>query len=193
MESTGLGADPRDESFAARSGQMTTQFRRQWSMFKDKITPFVVPRWIFSAVTLLLFMMRVIFGGGWYVICYALGIYYLNLLIDFLSPRIDPDFQATQEDLDLDSGPSLPTKVNDEFRPFVRRLPEFKFWYLGTKATLISLFLSMFDTFDLPVFWPILLLYFFVLTFLTLRRQIQHMYKHGYVPWTTGKRRYGPG
>lgn len=172
---------------------MSVTLNRQWTIFKDKITPHVAPRWIFSSLVLLFFMMRVIFGGGWYVICYALGIYYLNLLIDFLSPRIDPEFRASQEDVDPDSGPSLPTRVNDEFRPFVRRLPEFKFWYQGTKATLISLFLSMFDIFDLPVFWPILLLYFFVLTFLTLRRQIQHMYKHQYVPWTSGKTRYGQG
>ena len=27
-----------------------------------------------------------------------------------------------------DEGPSLPTKQNEEFRPFIRRLPEFKFW-----------------------------------------------------------------
>ena len=27
-----------------------------------------------------------------------------------------------------DDGPELPTKVDQEFRPFIRRLPEFKFW-----------------------------------------------------------------
>lgn len=27
-----------------------------------------------------------------------------------------------------DEGPALPTKQNEEFRPFIRRLPEFKFW-----------------------------------------------------------------
>lgn len=27
-----------------------------------------------------------------------------------------------------EDGPSLPTKSNEEFRPFMRRLPEFKFW-----------------------------------------------------------------
>uniref|UniRef100_A0A915K5U1 Uncharacterized protein n=1 Tax=Romanomermis culicivorax TaxID=13658 RepID=A0A915K5U1_ROMCU len=32
-------------------------------------------------------------------------------------------FEANTED-----GPSLPTRTNDEFRPFMRRLPEFKFW-----------------------------------------------------------------
>lgn len=181
----------RDEDLSARSRQMVGNIGRHYQIFMDKITPHLVARWTFSAVALVLFMMRVIIGGGWYVICYALGIYYLNLLIDFLSPKIDPDFQASQDDLDPDSGPSLPTRVSDEFRPFIRRLPEYKFWLMGTRATLVALFMSLFEMFDLPVFWPILLLYFFVLTFLTLRKQIQHMYKHHYVPWTTGKTRYG--
>ena len=28
-------------------------------------------------------------------------------------------------------GPQLPTSANEEFRPFIRRLPEFKFWYVN--------------------------------------------------------------
>lgn len=180
----------RDDNLLTKGGQIAHNLGKQHQLFMDKIIPHLAARWIFSAFILLLFLMRVAIGEGWYVICYALGIYYLQLLIDFLSPKIDPEFQAAN-DLDSDSGPTLPTRVNDEFKPFIRRLPEYKFWYSGTKATLLSLFLSMFSVFDMPVFWPILLVYFIVLTFLTLRRQIKHMYKHHYVPWTTGKKRYG--
>lgn len=180
-----------DDDLLTRSSQFAHSLSKQHQVLMDKIIPHLAARWIFSGCVLLLFLMRVVISEGWYVICYALGIYYLNLLIDFLSPKIDPDFQATRKDLDLDSGPALPTRVNDEFKPFIRRLPEYKFWYSGTKATLISLFLSMFSVFDMPVFWPILLVYFIVLTFLTLRKQIKHMYRHHYVPWTTGKQRYG--
>lgn len=183
----------REEDLGTKFRQSTLGLTRQYQMFMDKITPHLTARWIFSAFVLLLFMTRVFFGEGWYVICYMLGIYYLNLLIDFLSPKIDPEFQSSQEDLDPSAGPSLPTRVNDEFRPFIRRLPEYKFWFLGTRATLVSLVLSMFDMFDLPVYWPILLVYFFILTFMTLRRQIKHMYKHHYVPWSSGKRRYTQG
>ena len=49
---------------------------------------------------------------------YGLGIYNLNLLIGFISPQIDPETE----------GPQLPTQSDQEFKPFVRRLPEFKFW-----------------------------------------------------------------
>ncbi len=43
--------------------------------------------------------------------------------------------------------------------------------------------------FNIPVFWPILLLYFIVLFTLTMRRQIAHMRKHKYNPCQWGKRR----
>ncbi|KAJ0580182.1 putative retrieval of early ER protein Rer1 [Helianthus annuus] len=62
------------------------------------------------------------FVRGWDLYSYALGIYILNLLIGFLSPQVDPEFQ------DLSDGPVLPNRSSDEFCPFVRRLPEFKFW-----------------------------------------------------------------
>jgi len=51
--------------------------------------------------------------------------------------------------------------------------------------------MTFFSIFDIPVFWPILLLYFFALFFLTMKRQIKHMIKHKYVPWSMGKKAYG--
>ena len=107
---------------------------------------------------------------------------------------------------------ALPTK-EEEFRPFVRRLPEFKFWYSSTKAVFIAFVCSWFQAFDLPVFWPVLVVYWLILFALTsksmfplmvscslaiqnanalclVRRQIQHMIKYRYVPFTVGKARY---
>jgi hypothetical protein len=84
----------------------------------------------------------------------------------------------------------LPTKEDQEFRPFVRRLPEFKFWYSTTKAIAIGFFCSWFEIFNLPVFWPVLVVYWLILFGLTMRRQIQHMIKYRYVPFTVGKTRY---
>ena len=37
---------------------------------------------------------------------------------------------------------TLPTSRDDEFRPFIRRLPEFKFWYNLTKAFIIAFFMT---------------------------------------------------
>ncbi len=40
----------------------------------------------------------------------------------------------------------------DEFRPFIRRLPEFKFWLSATQAVVLSLFATTSSAFDIPVF-----------------------------------------
>lgn len=61
----------------------------------------------------------------------------------------------------------LPLKEEEEFRPFVRRLPEFKFWYSTTKAIAIGFMCSWFEIFNLPVFWPVLVVYWLILFGLT--------------------------
>lgn len=48
-------------------------------------------------------------------------------------------------------------------RPFSRRLPEFQFWLSSQKAVLLSFGMTLFSIFNVPVFWPILLIYFFIL------------------------------
>lgn len=78
----------------------------------------------------------------------------------------------------------------NEFKPFFRRLPEFQFWYSSTNATLIALFLTLFSFFDIPVYWPVLLFYFIILFVLTMKKQIQHMVRYRYVPFTIGKQKY---
>ena len=56
------------------------------------------------------------------------------------------------------------------------------------KSVAFGLLLTFFSVFDVPVFWPILLLYWCVLFFVTMKRQIRHMIKHRYLPFTYGKK-----
>ena len=107
---------------------------------------------------------------GWYIVTYALAIYHLNLLLAFLTPKIDPAMAEYEAEED---GPALPTSSNEEFRPFIRRLPEFKFWYSATKATTIAFACTFFEFFNIPVFWPILVMYFITLFCITMKRQIK--------------------
>ncbi|CED83972.1 Golgi proteins involved in ER retention (RER) [Phaffia rhodozyma] len=76
----------------------------------------------------------------------------------------------------------------EEFKPFIRRLPEFKFWWQATRATLISLGLTTTRAADIPVFWPILVIYFITLFGLTMRRQLRHMIKYKYIPFDLGRK-----
>ena len=50
--------------------------------------------------------------------------------------------------------------------------------------------MTLFKVFDLPVFWPILVMYFLLLTFITMKERLKHMLRHGYLPWTSGKKSY---
>ncbi|XP_046809384.1 protein RER1-like [Lucilia cuprina] len=58
----------------------------------DRSTPHTKARWIGAAVLVLIFLLRIFLNQGWYIVCYALGIYHLNLFIAFLTPKIDPEF-----------------------------------------------------------------------------------------------------
>merc|ERR1719158_76254 len=115
-------------------------------IYLDKSIVWRKTRWTSFGVALVFYVVRVYLLQGFYVVSYGLGIYLLNLLIGFLSPAVDPD------EVGDDDGPMLPTRTDDtEFRPFVRKLPEFKFWQQGTSAVAISIFMTFFSFFDLPV------------------------------------------
>ena len=45
----------------------------------------------------------------------------------------------------------------------------------ATRATTFALLATLSEAFDVPVFWPILVVYFCVLFALTMRRQIQYV------------------
>ncbi|RKO96266.1 retrieval of early ER protein Rer1 [Caulochytrium protostelioides] len=163
----------------------------QYEHLLDQLRPFTLYRWGGTLVMMLLFVLRILWVQGWYIVTYAWGIFLLNLFLGFLSPKFDPGMNDLDNDADAaNEGPALPTKADDEFRPFVRKLPEFTFWVSTTRATLLAFVCSFFRVFDVPVFWPILLVYFFLLFGLTMRRQIRHMAKYKYVPWTAGKKNY---
>uniref|UniRef100_A0A7N0T282 Protein RER1 n=1 Tax=Kalanchoe fedtschenkoi TaxID=63787 RepID=A0A7N0T282_KALFE len=178
MEGVGGG------SAVASMSQRQHEMWKVYQFYLDKTTPHPVARWIASSILVALYFLRVFYLEGFYVVTYGVGIYLLNLLIGFLSPLVDPETEPSD-------GPLLPTKGSDEFKPFIRRLPEFKFWYAVTKAFCIAFFMTLFSMFDVPVFWPILLVYWLVLFVLTIRRQIVHMVKYRYVPFSIGKQKYG--
>lgn len=176
-----------EETTATKNGILKYYLRlsQTYQSLLDKWTPHTKMRWVAAGALMLAFLLRIFLKQGWYIVTYALGIYHLNLFIAFLTPKIDPAL-----DLDDDQGPELPTKANEEFRPFIRRLPEFKFWYAITKSTVIGMICTFFDFFNVPVFWPILVMYFITLFCITMKRQIKHMIKYKYLPFTHNKPRY---
>lgn len=105
------------ESRPGQAVALRTQYERKLQQFLDASVPHTAARWaVFSAVVVL-YTVRVMLLKGFYIVTYGIGIFNLNLVIGFLTPAFDPDQDA----------PTLPT-TEQEFKPFVRRVPEFKFW-----------------------------------------------------------------
>jgi hypothetical protein len=181
---------------------------RRWQKLMDDSVTYIIPRYITLLVLILLYFVRVYFVAGFYIITYALGIYSLSLFIEFLSPLEDPEYANAETE--------LPTKNDEEYKPFIRKLPEFHLWYYEwlfcfiihficaslfavltvryqlTKSFTLALFCTFFDFLDIPVFWPILLMYFLILFFVSIKERIKHMIKHKYVPLSVGKPKF-PG
>nr|CCA23199.1 protein RER1A putative [Albugo laibachii Nc14] len=166
-----------EPSFISR---VTASIGRKWQHMLDRSTIYVSTRWTLAFLLLTTYSIRVLYLNAFHIVTYGLGIYLLNMLIGFLSPQID-EYE----------GPLLPSRQSEEFRPFTRKVPEFQFWYSVAKATFVSLLLTFNSTFDIPVFWPVLLIYFIILFAMTMKRQIKHMWKYNYVPWNRGKKVYG--
>lgn len=134
-------------------------------------------RWLATAALVTLFMLRIFTAQAYYIVCYALGIYLLNLFLAFLQPKFDPSLELDIAESEVEEGaPGLPTSMGayfditsanptslilcgipgrdgkeDEFKPFIRRLPEFKFWHSATRAVAVSLLCAFIPIFDVPV------------------------------------------
>lgn len=212
---SGMGGVPKgngldgEKNVAEMIVENGNRYMRAFQTLLDRSTPLTVQRWAFTGFLVVIFGLVVIFRQGWYIICYALAIYLLNLFLAFLQPKFDPSIQQDIAADDVEEGaPGLPggggggstrgglsglmsgfkPSEEEEFRPFIRRLPEFKFWLSATKATFVALACTITRATDIPVYWPILLVYFFVLFGLTMRRQIQHMIKYRYIPFDLGRK-----
>ncbi|GAA5845525.1 hypothetical protein JCM5353_005681 [Sporobolomyces roseus] len=174
------------------------RYNRTYQALLDRTTPFTLKRWGTTAGLFGLFVLRILWIQAFYIIAYGLGIYLLNLFLAFIQPKFDPALAADLAEDEAEAAePGLPTSQSQaeqnglqdgEFRPFIRRLPEFKFWYSATRAITLSILSTFFSVFDIPVFWPILVFYFCILTFITLKRQVGHMRKYKYLPFDIGRK-----
>ena len=153
---------------------------------KDQLIIYRNWRWGLVSVLGIIYFIRVFTTKGYYALTYCIGIHFLNSFIGFISPLEDPD------EGQLNNNDSyLPQKSNEEFRPFQRKVKEYSFWSLMFWTFLLAIPMTYFEAFNIPVFWPLLLVYFILIFFLIMRRQIQHMIKYNYLPWDSGKKSYG--
>eukprot|EP00994_Dinema_validum_P003941 NODE_1962_length_796_cov_75.092369_g1558_i0.p2 GENE.NODE_1962_length_796_cov_75.092369_g1558_i0~~NODE_1962_length_796_cov_75.092369_g1558_i0.p2 ORF type:complete len:102 (+),score=16.77 NODE_1962_length_796_cov_75.092369_g1558_i0:257-562(+) len=70
--------------------------------------------------------------------------------------------------------------------------PSSSFGIQHAEAFFFALCCTLSRAFDVPVYWPILLFYFIVLFVLTMKKRIQHMITHKYIPVTRSKPKVQP-
>ena len=166
-------------------GGITKKIKIYCNSIRDKIIVYRAIRWSIVGILFIIYFIRILYIKGYYALTYCIGIHFLNSFIGFISPLDDP------EDEDLGEGDShLPQSNNEEFRPFQRKVKEYEFWSIMFWTLIISLPMTFFEAFNIPVFWPLLLVYFIMIFFLIMRKQIKHMIKYHYLPWDTGKKTY---
>eukprot|EP00914_Ancora_sagittata_P016973 GHVO01033543.1.p2 GENE.GHVO01033543.1~~GHVO01033543.1.p2 ORF type:complete len:201 (+),score=13.93 GHVO01033543.1:718-1320(+) len=158
------------------------KFQAVFTSLFDRTIPYWKLRWLVLLMMLGLFTFRVYQVQGYFVVAYMLAIYVLNCMVGFVTPEKAVD------------GDSLVLPVSDsteEYRPFPRALPEFVCWTLIFRATTLSLVCTTIEFFNLPVYWPLLVVYFIILFAITIKHQVTKMLKHRYIPVSLRKQTYG--
>ncbi|OQS55877.1 RER1C [Ecytonucleospora hepatopenaei] len=148
---------------------------------RDKLAGEVQLRWCMFLFVLVIYLIRVLIKQSHHIITYAVGIYLIQGFILFATPKMknaeDPFETLTEEQIQEEQ------KRFDG--PFIRNLPEYDFWVFYMKVVSISFILTFFSFLDIPVFVPLLVLYFFIMVFATLAKLMQHQKLYKYNPWTT--------
>ena len=162
------------------------KFKFYYNVIKNKIIIYQLERWIVIAFLILIYIIRIIQTKGYYFITYTIAIHILNGFILFISPFEDPE-----ENQLCNNDSFLPQKNNEEFKPFQRRLREYTFWSIVLFTFIIGIIVTFFERFNIPIYWPILVLYFIAIFIFEMRKQIKKMIKYHYFPWDVGKMKYG--
>lgn len=159
--------------------------------YVDKSVNYMGKRWALFGAVLCLFMIRLMQTGGYRLVTYALALYLLHGFIGFCTPldREIPD-PFDLEEVEAPSEETAVKRSGDETKPFLRKLPEFEYWMLSTRAVIYAFFSTFFPVLDIPVYAPILVIYFLILVYFTFLRIRKYMEKYKYNPFFNAKRIY---
>lgn len=158
--------------------------------YADKSVGLVKHRWTCFLFLLVIFLWRIVYTGGYRLVTYCLFLYFLHCFIGFCTP-IDSEIPDPFDIEEEETVSTVPIKKSgDETKPFIRRLPEFDYWLQSIKACIGAISATFFPIFNIPVFTPLLLIYFLGLVYLTAVRIRKHMDRYKYNPFFNAKKIY---
>ncbi|KAM3138886.1 hypothetical protein pb186bvf_009089 [Paramecium bursaria] len=147
----------------------------------DRYILYKKSRWLVSFLLMALFFARIINVEGFYVVAYILGMYQLQIAIDYLTPLGLPRIGEEEEDDEFNNDfIELPISDKNDSRPLLRTSSEFKVWQNNIISILIGMICTLIPILDVPVFLPFIILYFFMVVIQTFKKYIQHMRKYKY-------------
>lgn len=155
-------------------------------LMTDKLAPYPFFRWLFLSVLILFYILKIVFTGTHHLITYCAAVYLFHGFILFATPKDDtiPDpFEMDKDDIDE---PESLANIGDNFRPFIRNLPEYSYWLFCLKVIFVSFILTLTAFTNIPVCTPILLIYFIFMVAATLVKLWNHANRYRYNPfWQT--------
>lgn len=150
-------------------------------ILKAKTAHHLALRWMAFVALLGVFVVRTIFiVKGFHIIAYALGIVLLTQIGHFWSPLNDllggtpssiPTAASSDDDISSEHGDD---DNEQEPRHRWRRVTEYHVWFRSCRAVIVSMSLTYFSWFDVPVYSPILVGYLILLALFVL---VQTMYR----------------
>lgn len=154
---------------------MDLQAFKQYAI--DTLSPRVYPRWMFALIILITYLRRVFGLKSHIVITYIAGVYLLHSFVLFVTPKDSniPDPFENDEDESYN-----PKNIDNDFRPYVRKLPELLFWQSCVQIMLFAYFLTFFPFTDIPVHTPILIAYSVFIVIFTAYKLWNHSKKFKY-------------
>jgi len=147
--------------------------------FQDKLAPFPLQRWIATGILVLFYICRICVKRTHAVVTYVAAVYLLHAFILFESPK-DSNIPSFYENENIGEDDYNPSNIDNDFKPYVRKLPEFTFWGFTTQIIFAAFFLTFFEMADIPVFIPILAIYFVFILVMTLYKLVLHSRKFKY-------------
>ncbi|KAI5184609.1 hypothetical protein NEHOM01_0284 [Nematocida homosporus] len=166
------------------------QLRHMVQSYMDKCVAYPKERWSAFGIATLLFLFRVVKTGGYRLVTYCLFLYLLHCFIGFCTP-VDSDIPDPFDIEDASAVVESPLRRSgDESKPFIRRLPEFDYWLLSMQSVVGAFVATFIPFFNIPVYTPILVIYFVGLLYLTVVKIRQHMEKYKYNPFFNAKKIY---
>ncbi|CAD8068750.1 unnamed protein product [Paramecium sonneborni] len=162
--------------------------------YQKKIDRYILyrkSRWIGNLLLILLYVNRISEIGGYHIVTYIYCVYQLQLIIEYFTPLGLPPVNLEDEENEDDQFQNdfveLPTtisnknEVNDkEYRPLLRTTSEFKAWQNSVFSVIFAYMCTYIKLCNIPVYWPFLFSYFFVIVGMSIRKYIKHMKKYGY-------------